>query len=55
VGLPLEAASWAQTPLVVRQLVVHLLDVIQQQHARITTLEARIEASEARLQQNSGN
>jgi transposase len=55
VGLPLEAASWAQTPLIVRQFVVHLLDVIQQQQVRITTLEARIEASEARLQQNSRN
>jgi hypothetical protein len=29
-GLPLDAASWEQTPLVVRQLVVHLLVVTQQ-------------------------
>ena len=30
-GLPLDAASWEQTPLVVRQVVVQLLAVIQQQ------------------------
>jgi transposase len=47
-GLPLDAASWDQTPLVVRQLVVHLLAVIQQQQARIAALEARVS-------QNSGN
>jgi transposase len=39
-GLPLDAASWEQTPLVVCQLVVHLLAVIQQQEAQIATLEA---------------
>jgi hypothetical protein len=41
-GLPLDATSWEQTPLVVRQVVVHLLAVIQQQEARIAALEARI-------------
>jgi transposase len=41
-GLPLDATSWEQTPLVVRQVVVQLLAVIQQQHARIAALEARV-------------
>jgi transposase len=47
-GLSLDAASWEQTPLVVRQVVVQLLAVIQQQTARIAALEAR-------LSQNSRN
>ena len=47
-GLPLDAASWEQTPLVVRQVIVQLLAVIQQQAARIAALEAR-------LSQNSRN
>jgi transposase len=42
IGLLLDAASWEQTPLVVRQLVVQLLAIIQQQAARITALEARM-------------
>jgi transposase len=41
-GLALDAASWEQTPLVVRQVVVHLLAVIHQQEARIAALEARM-------------
>jgi hypothetical protein len=41
-GLPLDATSWEQTPLVVRQAVVHLLAVIQQQEAHIAALEARL-------------
>jgi transposase len=41
-GLSLDATSWEQTPLVVRQVVVQLLAVIQQQHARIAALEARV-------------
>jgi transposase len=41
-GLSLDAASWEQTPLVVRQVVVRLLAVIQQQAARIAALEARL-------------
>ena len=41
-GLAVDAASWEQTPLVVRQWVVQLLAVIQQQHARIAALEARV-------------
>jgi transposase len=41
-GLSLDAVSWEQTPLVVRQVVVHLLAVIQQQEARIAALEARL-------------
>jgi transposase len=47
-GLPLDAATWEQTPLVVRQLVV-------QQEERIRTLEARMAELEARLQQRSRN
>ena len=43
-GLPLDATSWEQTPLVMRQL----LAVIQQQQARIAALEARVS-------QNSSN
>ena len=41
-GLPLDTASWEQTPLVVRQAIVQLLAVIQQQEARIAALEARL-------------
>jgi transposase len=41
-GLSLDAASWEQTPLVVRQVIVQLLAVIQQQEARIAALEARL-------------
>ncbi|MGH8063939.1 MAG: DUF6444 domain-containing protein [Candidatus Entotheonellia bacterium] len=41
-GLPLDTASWEQTPLVVRQAVVQLLAVIQQREARIAPLEARL-------------
>lgn len=41
-GLPLDAASCEQTPLVMGQLVVQLLAVIQQQEARIAALEARV-------------
>jgi transposase len=48
VGLPLDAANWEQTLLVVRQVIVQLLAVIQQQTARIAALEAR-------LSQNSRN
>jgi transposase len=60
--LPLHAAQWEQTPLVVCHLILQLLEVIQRlqttiQHleARIKTLEARIAALEARLQQRSSN
>jgi hypothetical protein len=41
-GLPLDPAGWEQTPLVVRQAVVQLLAVIQQQEARITALDTRL-------------
>jgi transposase len=41
-GLPVDATSWEQTPLVVRQVVVQLLAVIQQQEERIAALEARL-------------
>jgi transposase len=41
-GLPLDATSWEQTPLVVRQAVVQLLAVIQPQQARIAALDARV-------------
>jgi transposase len=47
-GVPLDTATWEQTPLAVRQLVV-------QQEDRIRTLEARIAELEARLQQRSRN
>jgi transposase len=47
-GLPLDAATWEQTPLAVRELVV-------QQEDRIRTLEARLAELEARLQQRSRN
>jgi hypothetical protein len=40
--LSLNAANWEQTPLVVRQVVVHLLAVIHQQAGRIAALEARV-------------
>lgn len=61
-GLPLDAAEWEQTPPGVRQVVLRLLEVIQQQHttiqhleARGKTLEVRIAELEARLQQRSRN
>jgi transposase len=41
-GVPLDATSWTQTPLVVRQLILQLLAVIQQQEGRIAALEARL-------------
>jgi len=41
-GLPLDAASWEQTLLMMCQLIVQLLAVIQQQTARIAALEARL-------------
>ena len=44
-GLSLDAASWEQTPLVVRQVVVQLLAVIEQQAGRIAALEARVSQS----------
>jgi transposase len=47
-GVPLDASSWEQTPLVVRQVILELLAVIQQQEGRIAALEAR-------LSQNSHN
>jgi transposase len=46
--LPPDAASWEQTLLMMRQLIVQLLAVIQQQEGRIAALEAR-------LSQNSRN
>jgi transposase len=48
VALPLDHASWEQTPFVVCQVVIYLLAVIQQQQERIAALEAR-------LSQNSRN
>jgi hypothetical protein len=41
-GLSLDAASWEQTVLLMRQLIVQPLAVIQQQTARIAALEARL-------------
>jgi len=54
-GLPLDAASWEQTPPVVQQLVVQLLTVIAQQEERIRALEGRMAELEARGQRNSHN
>jgi len=54
-GLPLDAAEWEQTPPLVRQLVLQLLEVIQQLEARVKTLEARNAELEAHLQQRSHN
>jgi transposase len=54
-GLLLDAATWNQTPLVVQQLLMHLLTATQQQEERIKTLEVRLAALEARGQQNSRN
>ena len=54
-GLPVDAATWEQTPLVVQHLVVHLLAVTQQQAEQIQTLQARMAELEARLQQRSCN
>jgi transposase len=41
-GLPLDATSWEQTPLVVRQVVLHLLAIIEQQAKRLAVFEARV-------------
>jgi transposase len=54
-GLPLDPTTWEQTPVVVQELVVHLLAVTRQQDERMRTLEARMAALEARAQRNSGN
>jgi transposase len=54
-GLSLDAASWAQAPRVVQQLVVQLLASLQQQAEQIRTLQARMAAFEARVQQRSSN
>jgi transposase len=54
-GLPLAPTTWEQTPVVVQELVIHLLAVTRQQEERIRTLEARMAALEAREQRNSGN
>jgi transposase len=54
-GLPLDAASWEQTPPVVQQLVMQLLTVIGQQEERIRVLEGRMAELEARGQRNSSN
>jgi transposase len=53
--LPLDATSWEQTPPAVQQLVLQLLTVMRQQAERISTLEARMAALEARGQRNSSN
>src|SRR6266511_1460636 len=41
-GLPLDAASWEQTPLIMCQWVVDLFAVIQQQAAWSAALDARV-------------
>ena len=54
-GLPLDPTTWEQTPVVVQELVIHLLAVTRQQDERMRILEARLAALEARAQRNSGN
>jgi transposase len=54
-GLPLDAASWEQTPPVVQQLVIQLRAVIGQQEERIRALEGRRAELEARGQRHSSN
>ena len=54
-GLPLDPTSWEQTPIVVQELVIHLLAVIRHQEERMSTLEARIATLEAQRQRNSSN
>ncbi len=46
-ALPLDSTSWEQTPPIVRQVVVHLLAVIEQQAGRIAALEARLSRTPA--------
>lgn len=54
-GLPLDPTPWEQTPVVVQELVSHLLAVTRQQDERMRILEARLAALEARAQRNSGH
>jgi transposase len=54
-GLPLDPTTWEQTPVVVQELVIHLLAVTRQQDERMRILEARLAALEARAQRNSGH
>jgi transposase len=46
-GPPLDAASWAQPPLVVRHIILQLLDDLQQLQTTIQHLEARTTRSGA--------
>ena len=52
-GLPLDAASWEQTPPVVQPLVVQLLTVMAQPEERLRALEGRMAELAARGQRNS--
>jgi transposase len=54
-GLPLAPTNWEQTPVIVQELLIHLLAVTRQQEERLRTLEARLAVLEAREQRNSGN
>ena len=54
-GLPLEPITWAQTPVVVQELVIHLLAVTRPQEEQMRTLEARLAALDARVQRNSAH
>jgi transposase len=54
-GLPLGPTTWEQTPVVVQELVIHLLAMTRQQEEQIRTLEARMAALEARVQRNSAH
>jgi transposase len=54
-GLPLDPTTWEQTPVVVQELVIHLLAMTRQQEEQIRTLEARMAALEARVQRHSAN
>jgi transposase len=54
-GLPLDAASWEQTPPVVQHLVVPLLTVMAPQEERLRALAGRMAELAARGQRNSHN
>jgi transposase len=54
-GLPLAPTNWEQTPVIVQELLIHLLAVTRQQDERLRTLEARLAVLEAREQRNSSH
>ena len=54
-GLGISEEDLAQTPPRVRQLLFKLIELTAKQQQRITELEAKISALEAKLGQNSSN